>query len=410
MTMIFISYRRSDSEFVAASIYEKLKERFGPESAFMDVHDIPLGCHFPQKLDESVAKCKVLLALIGEGWAEARFTEGPLQGQRRIDQSDDFVRIEIGSALRRNIPVIPVLIGRVTMADIVEGLPPELQGLMERHAATLRGGADLPRDLQAIFERIEAIILPGRKQRRRLLWKMAGAAMSLICVIGLGSFVYSNAFVRSPPPKFDGSMGVELLFRDKWLPNNLPVDEAVLPLKSGDKVAFEAQLENGVEGYFYVVRINSKGVASLEYPQRDQAGNIVGVEKPRGRLSGFHDNGKPIELNDSQDGIQSFVWFVRDRPLTASERNQLDTLLADLKWKLPGGWEQEKIMEFWVNGRQRLVRGAPGVPGDDQPENPKLETRRLCLALEKEGLAQYSRAVCFSFKKDGVPHLTKGDQ
>ncbi|MDB5392364.1 MAG: hypothetical protein JWM11_8010 [Planctomycetaceae bacterium] len=408
MTTIFISYRRDDCEFVAPTICEKLKDRFGAESVFMDIDDIPLGCDFPTKIDESIGKCKVLLALIGEGWLNARFTQGPLKGQRRLDDPTDLVRIEIASALKnQDILVIPVMVGKVTMTDIGPDLPADLEPLKARSTASFRGGVDRPRDLQAIIERIEALNLPfSQKQNSR--WKWVAVITVLIGASVGGAFAFKGK--PEPKPKYDGSMVLSLLFRDKWLADNPQVNKAILPLQPGDKIAFEAELEDGAEGYFYVIRIDSDGKASLEYPPRDAAGKVVGEEKPRSKLAGFHNEGDPIVLQKSLDGIQSFVWFVRDRALTTAERGQLDKLLSNLKWKLPQGWENEKIMETWVDGHQRTLRDGPELAGADQPENPKLETGRLCLMLENMKLAQYSRALCYSFKNGRVEHAEAGNK
>src|SRR5262249_42413621 len=73
---------------------------------FMDVDAIPLGTNFSKVLHEEVAKCGVLLAVIGPDWSDARDEHG----NRRLDDPNDFVRIEIAAALQRNIPVIPVLL------------------------------------------------------------------------------------------------------------------------------------------------------------------------------------------------------------------------------------------------------------------------------------------------------------
>ena len=81
----------------------------------LGVDSIPLGTNFVKVIDEEVAKCDVLLAVIGLGWLEARDEKG----HRRLDNPDDFVRLEIGTALKRDIRVIPVLLEgtRVPKAD-----------------------------------------------------------------------------------------------------------------------------------------------------------------------------------------------------------------------------------------------------------------------------------------------------
>src|SRR3954467_4642134 len=95
MPNVFISYRRSDSLDVTGRIYDRLEARFGRDSVFLDMDSILLGLDFRHQLDEAVGQCDILVAVIGDGWLEAR----DARGQRRIDGAQDFVRIEIESAL-----------------------------------------------------------------------------------------------------------------------------------------------------------------------------------------------------------------------------------------------------------------------------------------------------------------------
>jgi hypothetical protein len=130
---VFISYRRGESAGHAGRIHDRLKSEFGSELLFMDVDAIPLGAKFLMVLREEVAQCDVLLALIGPGWLDARDEKG----ERRLDSENDFLRIEIAAALRRNIPVIPILLdgAKVPRAD---QLPQDLEELVERHALDVR--------------------------------------------------------------------------------------------------------------------------------------------------------------------------------------------------------------------------------------------------------------------------------
>jgi hypothetical protein len=126
MPRIFISYRREDSGDAAGRLCDRLQTRFGRSNVFMDVDSIPYGVDFPQHLAQTVSRCDVLLVVIGERWLEARYAEGPKQGQRRLDDPEDFVRIEIQSALARDIPVVPVLIGQASMPrtdDLIVSAP-----------------------------------------------------------------------------------------------------------------------------------------------------------------------------------------------------------------------------------------------------------------------------------------------
>ncbi len=129
---IFISYRRDDSEGEAGRLYDDLIRIFGFEAVFMDVSDIHPGKDFRQAIDDNVAKCAVLLAMIGPGWA----TIQDASGTRRLDQPNDFVRLEIASALRRGIDVIPILVHGARMPSAAD-LPENLQSLAYRNCVEL---------------------------------------------------------------------------------------------------------------------------------------------------------------------------------------------------------------------------------------------------------------------------------
>ena len=99
---IFISYRRQDTAANALGIGQYLENVFGRKSVFIDV-DMRAGANFPDVLEQRLAECKVMLVLIGPEWLNSRDE----QGRRRLDSSEDWVRLEITHALRRNITVIP---------------------------------------------------------------------------------------------------------------------------------------------------------------------------------------------------------------------------------------------------------------------------------------------------------------
>ena len=90
---VFISYRRDDSAGYAGRVRDRLERELGRDLLFMDVDAIPLGSNFSKVLHEEVAKCGVLLAMIGPNWPDARDEHG----HRRLDDPNDFVRIEIAA-------------------------------------------------------------------------------------------------------------------------------------------------------------------------------------------------------------------------------------------------------------------------------------------------------------------------
>ena len=129
---VFISYRRQDSAWPARQLYEALAARFGASNIFKDVDDIEPGEDFVDKITAAVAQCDVLLALIGPHWMS--MADG--KGQRRLDDPEDFVRVEIGAALARNVRVIPILIDGAPMPPAAE-LTPDLAPMVRRQAVAI---------------------------------------------------------------------------------------------------------------------------------------------------------------------------------------------------------------------------------------------------------------------------------
>ena len=126
---IFISYRRGDSSGHAGRLSDRLIAEFGEAHVFMDVDTIEPGADFVEYIDEAVGSCDVLIALIGDEWLDCR----DAQGTRRLDDPEDFVRLEVAAGIQRDIRVIPVLVEGATMPR-TEELPEPLRRLARRHA------------------------------------------------------------------------------------------------------------------------------------------------------------------------------------------------------------------------------------------------------------------------------------
>ncbi len=147
---IFISYRRDDAAYVTGHINDLLRKEFGDASVFTDVDNIALGVDFRAVLDQTVSQCQVLLAVIGSAWLTVRDQDGQL----RLEDPADFVRIEIESALKRNIPVIPLLVSGATM-PAAEDLPDSLQGLAFRNGTHIRPGPDFRVDMARLAKNLQ---------------------------------------------------------------------------------------------------------------------------------------------------------------------------------------------------------------------------------------------------------------
>ena len=127
---VFISYRREDSRYQARRIYDAFVQALPPDTVFMDVEAIPPGADFIEVLESWVQQCDILLALIGPGWIGSIDSKTNL---RRLDNPEDFVRIEVRGALQRKIPVVPVLLDATEMPAAAE-LPDDIKELRRRNA------------------------------------------------------------------------------------------------------------------------------------------------------------------------------------------------------------------------------------------------------------------------------------
>ncbi|MEP6985463.1 MAG: toll/interleukin-1 receptor domain-containing protein [Chloroflexota bacterium] len=157
MPRIFISYRRSDSAAASGRIYDRLCVAFGEKAVFKDVDVIPPGANYPTLLNEAIARCDVLLAIIGSHW----LTVVESNGQRRLDNPDDFVRIEIEAGLKRDsVLVIPILVDDAGMPSTGD-LPESLRPLYYRNAAIVRNDPDFNRDIGRLITTIRDYYPPS---------------------------------------------------------------------------------------------------------------------------------------------------------------------------------------------------------------------------------------------------------
>jgi hypothetical protein len=145
---LFINYRREDTAPYAGRLYDRLVAHFGEDQVFIDIDQIEPGEDFVEVINRRVGACEVAIVSIGPNW----LTATDASGQRRLDDSEDFVRMEIIAALEREIRVIPVLVGRARMPR-KQDLPEALAPLSRRNAIELsetRFHSDVNRLIEAI--------------------------------------------------------------------------------------------------------------------------------------------------------------------------------------------------------------------------------------------------------------------
>jgi uncharacterized protein YecT (DUF1311 family) len=208
MAGIFINYRREDAAGEAGRLFDHLAKSFSG-SLFMDVDAMKPGIDFVKQLDTQVSQCHVVLAVIGPHWFDIK----DHSGQRRIDSERDYVRIELASALKRDIPVIPVLVNGAVLPSEDE-LPADLKPLARRQALELRH-TRFNADADAIVHALEEIL-----PQRRVPWRIISAGT---VAVGVAAIAFFWARVEAPRPAAEGQSNAPVaVLTEKPLPQ-LPV-------------------------------------------------------------------------------------------------------------------------------------------------------------------------------------------
>lgn len=148
MARVFINYRRQDSEGYVGRMYDHLLKTFEANDIFMDVQNIEPGADFVEVLENAVANCAVFLCVIGNHWLSAKNKDD----ERRIDAWNDFVRIEIESAIKQSKVVVPILVGGAKI-PAPDNLPESIKPLARRNAVSISH-----QNFADDMERISAVI------------------------------------------------------------------------------------------------------------------------------------------------------------------------------------------------------------------------------------------------------------
>ncbi len=275
---IFISYRRDDSAASAIGIGQYLEHEFGGKNVFVDV-DMRAGAKFPEVLEARLAECKVMLVLIGPGWLDARDE----QGHRRLDNPDDWVRLEIAHALKRNITVIPVRINGAALPGRA-ALPEDVRGLLD-HQSTSVTHASFRHDMAGLARDIRSIPTP-RTWRRPV-----AIAAGVVSLIGIG-FMLAQGIVPD---------AVERIRLSYFPPNTASTSQNGLwTSRPGEWVLFAANSEAPASAYYFqpasVRRFGDAVVYTARFPLRGGSSTPTDATLPQ---PAYEDNVSVIDCKRS---------------------------------------------------------------------------------------------------------------
>jgi hypothetical protein len=212
---IFISYRHRDTQGEASRLADDLREALADVQIFRDVETIEAGADFAATLERALAECSVLLVMIGPTWLEQR----DAQGNRRIDNPNDWTRTEIATGLARGVRVIPVKCRDASLPK-ADQLPAEIQALVRRQAFEL----DNNRWRYDVERLVDQLVATGEYRRKPQLtpppvstppaapkrWR-AGLAIGGVVILVLAVLGETDLFDSSAP--IDPDHTVEILKR-----------------------------------------------------------------------------------------------------------------------------------------------------------------------------------------------------
>lgn len=175
---VFINYRRDDSRFAAGLIYERLRRQFSASRLFIDVDSITGGADFQKLLENRLGQTRVMLSIIGDRWVDIRSQDG----NRRLEETGDFVRLEIVRALAHGITIIPVLLDQAQLPD-TNSLPPDLRPLLDRQVRRVRHETFGP-DMAVIVNDIKLALRPPPEVVARRNRRIAAGVVAAMAVGG----------------------------------------------------------------------------------------------------------------------------------------------------------------------------------------------------------------------------------
>ena len=195
MARIFLSYRKADGVASGARsyLYEKLTNRYGPDSVFMDVERMQVGSDFRECLNDELQKTEVVIVLIGPEWVKHL--------QERAFNQDDFVRLEIETALKQGKPVLPLLLEGAVMPSHTE-VPETISAFTFNHGVEIDTGRYFKEGVERLCKDLDQHIFntePSHKKKKPSLNAAAIATMVLLFILGLAAYQLKSSPKERPP-------------------------------------------------------------------------------------------------------------------------------------------------------------------------------------------------------------------
>ncbi len=253
----------------------------------MDVEDITPGQNFAQTIDHTIGNCAAVLVIIGPRWTE-------LLRSRLSEQQEDYVRREIAEALQRKTTVIPVLVGRATMAQLTD-LPESLADLPLHQAVELRDET-FKEDCARLAETLRAHVGLGVRfgtnntYKKVLAWVVSSVAL-IVLLIAASRFIGVGPFSQSPTQR---NRVHQLLDTAKTQITEAEYEPAfktygeVLKLEPGNRIAMDRQVDAAMLWLqnFHVLIGEGQKAEDLAGPSLSEIMSVLDAELARTKERG----------------------------------------------------------------------------------------------------------------------------
>ena len=284
MPAVFLSYRRADTVAYAGRLADALEKHFGEGCVFHDIEAIAPGSNFAETIDDAIARCAVLVVLIGDNWISERAADGT----RRLDDARDFVRLEVGSALRAAKPVLPVLVEGAQM-PAEDALPADLRALARLQGLEL-SDTRWEYDVERVARAIRGLTGRGPLQRSKRALMLAGAGVLIGALAAVAGYK-----ALSRPPDVSGRWNLPngsfwIVVQDE---RGLTIEETHYDSKQvwkrgngtvhDDRVEFGLDLVYGVGRYEGTLRLSRDGTTLSGEVRDAQRGTKGPLALTRGR-------------------------------------------------------------------------------------------------------------------------------
>jgi hypothetical protein len=208
MNNIFISYRRKESADFVGRLFDRLSGYFGPDSIAMDVDTLISGMDYREEIGKIIGNCQVFLAVIGPQWISLKDETG----QRRLDNPDDQLRIEVATALQRGTTVIPILIHGARMPS-PEELPADIRALAEAEPIEIQSGLPFNTDVRKFLDRLEqkhGLRHPDRRFPLQLVLIPLGIVLTVVGTCMTLNIPFIQSYVAARIPNHPGEPGTDV--------------------------------------------------------------------------------------------------------------------------------------------------------------------------------------------------------